>query len=73
MYRLGPTCPKVLPRTRRACPPDEEVLSVFEVPGVQDVRWELVERVRQEISDGTYETPEKWAAALDNLADSLGL
>jgi negative regulator of flagellin synthesis FlgM len=31
------------------------------------MRWDLVERVRQEIAAGTYETPEKWEAALEQL------
>ena len=31
------------------------------------VRADLVERVRREIAEGTYETPEKWEAALDRL------
>jgi len=32
---------------------------------------ELVERVRREIADGTYDTPEKWEIALDRLLDRL--
>jgi hypothetical protein len=32
---------------------------------------ELVARVRQEILAGTYDTPEKFEAALDRLADRL--
>ncbi len=36
------------------------------------VRQDLVARVRQEISAGTYDTPEKLAAALDRLAERLG-
>lgn len=35
------------------------------------IRNELVERVRREIADGVYETPEKWEAALDRLFESL--
>jgi len=31
----------------------------------------LVEEVRREIAAGTYETPEKWEAALDRLLDRL--
>ena len=34
-------------------------------------RAELVERVRREIAEGTYETPEKWEAALDRLLERL--
>jgi hypothetical protein len=35
------------------------------------IRLDLVERVRREIAEGTYETPEKWQAALDRLARDL--
>jgi hypothetical protein len=31
------------------------------------IRFELVERVRREIAAGTYETPEKWEAALERF------
>ena len=34
-------------------------------------RTELVERVRREIAAGTYDTPERWQAALDRLAERL--
>jgi hypothetical protein len=36
-----------------------------------EIRIELVERVRKEIAKGTYETPEKWEIALDRLLDRL--
>jgi len=36
-----------------------------------DVRLDLVTRVRQEIEAGTYDTPEKFEAALDRLAAHL--
>ena len=35
------------------------------------VRAELVARVRREIAAGTYDTPEKWDAALDKLLEHL--
>jgi hypothetical protein len=35
------------------------------------IRQELVQRVRQEIQAGTYDTPEKWQAALDRLLERL--
>jgi hypothetical protein len=35
------------------------------------VRQELVERIRREIADGTYDTPDKWEAALDRLFRQL--
>jgi Anti-sigma-28 factor, FlgM len=34
-------------------------------------RKDLIERVRQEIAQGTYDTPEKWEKALDRLLDDL--
>ena len=37
-----------------------------------DIRADLVARVRQEIAAGTYETPDKLDAALDNLLDEIG-
>jgi hypothetical protein len=37
----------------------------------QDVRGELVTRVRLEIRAGTYDTPEKLQAALERLAARL--
>jgi hypothetical protein len=35
------------------------------------IRTELVERIRREIAEGTYDTPEKWDAALDRLSKRL--
>ena len=35
------------------------------------IRSELVERVRREIAAGTYDTPEKWQAALNRLLDCV--
>jgi hypothetical protein len=35
------------------------------------IRHDLVQRVRQEIADGAYETPEKLAIALHRLLDRL--
>ena len=36
-------------------------------PPQGNIRWKLVERVRAEIAAGTYDTPEKWNAALERL------
>jgi hypothetical protein len=36
-----------------------------------DIRAALVARVRREIEAGTYDTPEKWEAALDRLLERL--
>jgi hypothetical protein len=35
------------------------------------IRHELVERIRREIANGTYESPEKWHAALQRLLQRL--
>lgn len=35
------------------------------------IRMDLVERVKKEIAAGTYDTDEKWEAALDRLLDRL--
>ena len=35
------------------------------------IRKDLVERVRREITAGTYDTPERWEAALDRLLDCI--
>jgi hypothetical protein len=35
------------------------------------IRQDLVARVRREIAAGTYDTPEKWEAALDRLCERL--
>jgi len=35
------------------------------------IRAAIVARVRKEIEDGTYETTEKWEAALDRLLENL--
>lgn len=35
------------------------------------IRYELVERIRREIADGTYDTPEKFQIALDRLLERL--
>ena len=36
-----------------------------------DIRTELVARIKVQISAGTYDTPERWDAALDRLAAAL--
>lgn len=36
-----------------------------------EIRHELVARIRREIAQGTYETPEKWESALERLWQRL--
>jgi hypothetical protein len=60
-----PTCPRN-PVTRN------RLLGLFDIPPRgEEIRYELVERVRREIAEGVYDTPEKWEAALDGLARDL--
>lgn len=40
-------------------------------PETETFRHDLVARMRRQIADGVYETPEKWEAALDRLAEKL--
>ena len=40
-------------------------------PRGEDIRSDLVERVRREIAAGVYETPEKWDIALQRLLERL--
>jgi hypothetical protein len=35
------------------------------------IRQDLVARIKKEIADGTYDTPEKWDAALDRLLERM--
>ena len=37
----------------------------------EEIRMDLVQRVKAEIAAGTYDTPERWEAALDRLAERL--
>lgn len=47
-------------------------LEAIEAQERGEIRADLVARVRQQIADGTYETPEKLDAALDSLLDEIG-
>lgn len=38
-------------------------------PDRQNVRWTLIQRVRREIAEGSYETPEKWHAVVSRLLE----
>jgi hypothetical protein len=55
--------------------PDGAAEPTIEGPGERGdhrlIRTELVERIRREIAEGVYETPEKWEAALDRLFERL--
>lgn len=45
--------------------------SAAEAGRQEQARTELVQRVRRAIAAGTYDTPERWEAALDRLAECL--
>jgi hypothetical protein len=63
MYRYMPTCP-------RDSVPHNRLSWLFDAPHEAEgdaIRLDLVERVRREIAEGTYETPEKWEAAFAGL------
>jgi hypothetical protein len=63
MYRYMPTYPRVFVSHNR-------LSWLFDAPHEAEgdaIRLELVERVRGEIAEGTYETPEKWEAAFAAL------
>jgi hypothetical protein len=72
MYRHSPTCldgPHSKNRLAWLSLAYED--SSDTTPAEEDIRTDLVERVRREIAAGTYDTPEKWNAALDRLWDRL--
>lgn len=54
---------------RRAQERLAEARYVNALPGDTDIRQALVRRVRLEIQAGTYDTPEKFEAALDRMAN----
>lgn len=51
--------------------PEPTIEGPSERGGGRLIRTELVERIRREIAEGVYETPEKWEAALDRLFERL--
>ena len=50
----------------------EAAIQSAESTSAESMRTDLVRRVRSEIAQGTYETPEKLDAALDRLLDEIG-
>ncbi len=78
MRRHGPSCldgPASRDRHRwlAVTPPDppQDDTTAPQAADEEPVRRNLVERVRREIAEGVYETPEKWEQALDRLLDDL--
>jgi hypothetical protein len=71
MYRHGPVCLQGPVSRSRPCWGDAAPAALLAEDGPAEVRWDLVARVRREIAAGTYETPEKWQAALGRLLRRL--
>ena len=85
MHRHGPSClPGPVSRVRGwwtqpdagPAPPGDPRATAMDNPNDcppdgRPIRTELVERVRREIAAGTYDTPEKWAIALERLLRRL--
>ncbi len=81
MHRHGPDClegPVTRNRLRWLALMAEERTGMPEVPSDPapsregpPYRRDLIERVRREIAEGVYETPEKWEKALDRLVEVL--
>jgi hypothetical protein len=70
MHNHGPNClDGPISRDRRCW--DRSPARAKRGPAEAAIRQDLVARVRREIAEGTYDTPEKWAAALDRLGDDL--
>jgi negative regulator of flagellin synthesis FlgM len=50
-----------------------EACKLDELSRTSGVRQERIEQIRQEIADGSYDTPEKLDAALDKFLDKYGM
>ncbi|MDB5338130.1 MAG: Anti-sigma-28 factor FlgM family protein [Planctomycetaceae bacterium] len=66
------------PAADALAPQDEVQISssarmMDELSRTSGVRQERIEQIRQEIADGSYDTPEKLDAALDKFLDKYGL
>lgn len=83
MFRHGPSCLNGPVARDRDWPTGDKEVAAPEATGSMEtrsnerrqedrpIRTELVERVRREIAEGTYDTPEKWELALDRLLRRL--
>ncbi len=73
MYRHGPSClegpvSESLRQSHPICCGDSQEAAFTSDPSDDSsFRADLVARIRKEIAAGTYETPQKWEAALDAL------
>jgi hypothetical protein len=75
MHRHSPSClPGPVSRHREAWQRYQSPTDLHEAPVPLDargVRVDLVARIRREIAAGTYDTEQKWEAALDRLLGRL--
>jgi anti-sigma-28 factor FlgM len=73
MYRHGPSCLEgpVSESLRQTlpiwCGDSREMTFTSDMSEDPKFRADLVARIRKEIAAGTYETPQRWEAALDAL------
>ncbi|MBI2806575.1 MAG: hypothetical protein HYX68_16465 [Planctomycetes bacterium] len=56
---------------------DDETTPAHEEPtkkheDARPMRTDLINRIRKEIAAGTYDSPERWEAALDSMLDTFG-
>jgi negative regulator of flagellin synthesis FlgM len=78
MYRHGPTClagpvsrARVMWIWSDSGATETDTVTFEPSAAHSEIRMDLVQRVRREIAEGVYDTPEKWEAALDHLCDRL--
>jgi hypothetical protein len=74
MHRHGPSCLPGPASRRRWVHKQQESRTMSPPPNERPpedapIRWELVERARRAIADGTYDTPEKMEVALQRLLE----
>jgi hypothetical protein len=68
-YKLGRRRAKTMPGNDSSCQEKDSVCGT--PPQAASIRTELVERIRQAIAEGRYDTPERWEAALHVLLQRL--
>jgi len=78
MYNHGPTClegplSRQRPWWKSTCSVASDLSPTTGAAPEPEagLRLGLIERVRREIAEGVYDTPEKWEMALDLLLDDL--
>ena len=64
----SPSWPRASTESGQSAIDDNEPLAAS---GDPNIRWELVQRIRREIAEGVYDTPEKMEQALARLLEKL--